>query len=130
MKWTTAILLIVLLSGCFVFGYSRQMTITLTNESGLEVETAVIKFFNYEFPAYRGDSIVVKNIQNQKVMDVLYNLEQVEGFSDLSCKVVVKFKEVQSQTLERSLFTIDLRRINAKTPIKVTIKSDTLLRNY
>ena len=60
------------------------MKITLVNKSGLEVETVVIKFFNYEFPTYRGDSIVVKNIQNQKVMDVLYNLEQVEGFSDLS----------------------------------------------
>ena len=74
MKWTIAILLTELLSGCFIFGYTRQMKITLTNESGLEVETVIIKFFNYEFPAYRGDSIVVKNRQNQKVKDVLYNL--------------------------------------------------------
>ncbi|MBB3838106.1 hypothetical protein FHS57_002111 [Runella defluvii] len=130
MKWIIVTLLTAFLSGCFVFGYTRQMKITLTNESGLEIEKVVIKFFNYEFPAYRGDSIVVKNFQNQKVMDVLYNLEHVEGFSDLSCKVVVKFKETQIPVLERSLFTVDLRRINAKTPIMVTIKSDTLLRNY
>lgn len=104
------------------------MKYTLVNKSGVNVRQATIYFFHFEAPSYIGDKIVAKGLSDGQSRNILYNLEHVEGFWELSTKVKVELDDAQNKTLELQLPSIDFRRLSSDWT--VTIQKDTLLRSY
>ncbi len=98
----------------------------LVNESGMAIKKAVLRFHIAEYPAYKGDSIVVSNIQIGKAFDLRYNLEHTEVFSDLSRRIEVTFDNPQRTYLQSEIGMFSFRK--AYSNLKITIKSDTIIR--
>lgn len=121
-------LTISLFSGCRSIEIAREMKITLSNESGLEVSRAAIVFYVTKVSGYRGDSIAVRSIAAGKSIDVFYNLEHIESFYELSPEVNITFKNSTNKDLKLRLPLIDSRRYNHGH--LVIIKSDTLTRRF
>ena len=128
MKHLILIMLFLFFSGCKSIEIAREMKITLSNKSGLEVSRAAIVFYMTKVPGYRGDSIVVRNIAVGKSIDVFYNLEHIESFYEVSREVTVTFKNSSNKELKLLLPLIDSRRDNHGH--LVVIKSDTLTRSF
>lgn len=126
MKWAVSILLVGLLLGCSVFGYDRLCKVKFINQSGLAVKKAVL-YFTYE-TGHVIDKVEIKDLAVGEAVEVLYNLEHLEGFNDMSGKVSVEFKEFFSTGVSNNLFSFDLRRTHVDYTI--TIKSDTLIAEW
>lgn len=128
MKYLMIIMLFLFFSGCKSIEMDREMKITLSNESGLEVSRAAIVFYVTKVSGYRGDSIAVRSIAAGKSIDVFYNLEHIESFYELSPEVNITFKNSTNKDLKLRLPLIDSRRYNHGH--LVIIKSDTLTRSF
>ncbi len=121
-RWCLVALFLV---GCHP-NIDRQMNITIVNESGIVIKKALLRIHIAEYPAYKGDSIVVSNIQIGKAFDLRYNLEHTEAFSEPSRRIEITFDNPQRTYLQKEVGTFDFRK--TFNNFKVIIKPDTIIR--